>query len=91
MAEDAGDKAADEGKLKGIRAALAKAMAEFKSSHEGAEAHAYIKHGNNRHAFDTEGNISADPNSGDSFPSSMGPQSPGDMQTIAHKIYPNHA
>lgn len=91
MAEGEDDKKADEGRLKGLRSAVAKAMEEFKKSHPGAEGSAYIKHGNNRHSFDTDGNVNPDPNSGDSFPGSLGPQTPTDMQTVARKIYPGHA
>ena len=87
MAESEDDKGADEARMKGIRAVLAKAMSEFKSSHPGGEAHAYIRHGHNRHGFDEEGNINADPSSGDNM-SPIGPQGPGDMAAAARTLYP---
>lgn len=86
MAESKDDSQADEARLKGLRAQMAKMMAMFKKEHPGAFAHAHVRVGNNAHAFDENGEMDMNPNSGLEVESPM--EEKADLPSIAQKIYP---
>lgn len=87
MKESAAEEKAEGDNLKAIRAALMKAMADFKKSHPGGEAYAHVRHGNNRHAIKDDGSLDMNPSSGDMI-EPYSPQTPEEMTSVAHKIYP---